>query len=182
MENPGNIVILLQEAGDQNVEVSDNEELAQDMDSAFEPAETLEVEKDVEKDDIFDAAAPTSDAVVDDISESNDDLTNPKPARKRRKITSKKQQKRTGYNQYLNSRGDASPHRELSSHHRDFNIPLNGISALFIKSKHLDNKTEKWLSAPIHPKFRPNTVPNCGKDIFICMVFWSSIEFGGKKP
>ena len=47
MENPWNIVLLPPEVGDQSDWVSDNEKLAQDMDSAFEPAGTLEVEEDV---------------------------------------------------------------------------------------------------------------------------------------
>ena len=64
------------------------------MESAFEPVGTLEVEEDVLVDDISYAFASTSDAAVDDISESNDDLSNINPARKRRKTTSKKQQKR----------------------------------------------------------------------------------------
>ena len=64
------------------------------MESAFQPVETLEVEEDVLVDDISDAYASTSDAAVDDISESNDDLSNIKPARKKRKTASKKQQKR----------------------------------------------------------------------------------------
>ena len=64
----------------------------QEVDFAFEPAGTLEVEEVVLVDDILDASASTSDAAVDDISESNDDLFNSNPARKRRKTTSKKQQ------------------------------------------------------------------------------------------
>ena len=52
------------------------------------------MEKDVLVDDISDASASTSDAAVDDISESDDDLSNTKPARIRRKTTSKKQLKR----------------------------------------------------------------------------------------
>ena len=69
--------------------VSDNEKLAQNMDSAFEPAGTLEEEKDVLLDDISYASASTSDAAVDDIFESNHDLSNTKSARKRRKTTEK---------------------------------------------------------------------------------------------
>ena len=83
MENPRNIVLLPPEAGDQSDRVTDNEKLAQDMDSAFEPAETFEVEENVLVDDISDASASSSDAAVDDISESNDDLSNTKPARKK---------------------------------------------------------------------------------------------------
>ena len=41
------IVLLLPEAGDQSSQVCDNKELAQDMDSAFEPAGALEVKKHV---------------------------------------------------------------------------------------------------------------------------------------
>ena len=84
MKNSRNIVLLPPEAGDQSDRVSDNEKLAQDMDSAFEPAGTLEVEEDVLVDDILDASASTSDAAVDDISKSNDDLSNTKLARKRK--------------------------------------------------------------------------------------------------
>ena len=54
------------------------------MDSAFEPAGTLEMEKDELVDDISDASAFTSDAAVDNISRINDDFSNTKPARKRR--------------------------------------------------------------------------------------------------
>ena len=64
------------------------------MDYAFEPARTFEEEENVLVDDILDAFASTSDAVVDDILESNDNLSNTKPTRKRRKTTSKKQQQR----------------------------------------------------------------------------------------
>ena len=94
MVNPRNIVLLPPKAGDQRDRVSDNEKPAPDMESAFEPVGTLEVEEDALVDDISDASASTSDAAVDDISESNDDLSNIKPALKRRKTTSKKQQKR----------------------------------------------------------------------------------------
>ena len=94
LENSRSNVLFPPEAGYQSDQVSDNEKLAQDMDSAFEPAGTLEVEEDVLVDDISDASASTSDAAVDDISESNDDLFNTKPARRRRKTTSKKPQKR----------------------------------------------------------------------------------------
>ena len=94
IENPRNIVLLPPKAGDQSDRVSDNEKFAQDTESAFEPVGTFEVEEDVLVDDISDASASTSDAAVDDIFESNDDLSNIKPARKRRKTTSKKQQKR----------------------------------------------------------------------------------------
>ena len=64
------------------------------MDSAFEPARTLEIEEDVQVDDISDASAFTSNAAVDDISESNDDLSSTKLARRRRKATSQKPKKR----------------------------------------------------------------------------------------
>ena len=69
--------------------VTDNKKLAQKMDSAFEPAGTLEEEEDVLLNDISYASASTSDAAVDNIFESNDDLSNTKPARKRRKTTKK---------------------------------------------------------------------------------------------
>ena len=94
MQNPRKIFFLLPEALDQSDHVSDNEKLAQDMDSAFEPARTLEVEEDVLVDNISDASASTSDAAVDDVFDSNDDLSNTTPASKRRKATSKKRQKR----------------------------------------------------------------------------------------
>ena len=41
MENSRNIVLLPPKAGDQREQVSDNEKLAQVIDSAFEPAGTL---------------------------------------------------------------------------------------------------------------------------------------------
>ena len=93
MESLKNIVLFPTEAGDQSDRVSDNVKLARDMDFAFEPAGTIEVEKDVLVDDISDASASTSDATVDDISETNDGLFNTKPARKRRKTTSRNNRK-----------------------------------------------------------------------------------------
>ena len=60
IENPRNIVLLPPETGDQSDQVWDNEELAQDMNSAFEPAGTLEVEEDLLVDDISDASVSTS--------------------------------------------------------------------------------------------------------------------------
>ena len=84
--------------------------------------------------------------------------------------------------QYLNYRGYVFPHREFASPlrfrvlHRDFSIPPNEILALSIKRKRMDDKTKKWLSAPINPKFRLNMVPNCGEDLF----WGSSIEFWDK--
>ena len=99
MENPRNIVLLPPEAGDQSDRViSDNEKLAQDIDSAFEPGGTLNVKEDVLEDDISDASASTSDAAVDDISKSNDDLSNTKPARKRRKNNLKETTQKGVYN------------------------------------------------------------------------------------
>ena len=44
-KNPSNVVLFPPEAGEQSDQVWDNEELAQDMDSAFESAGTLEVAK-----------------------------------------------------------------------------------------------------------------------------------------
>ena len=62
MENSRNIFLLPPKAGDQSNRVSDNEKLAEDTNSAFEPAGTLEVEEDVLVDDISDASASTFDA------------------------------------------------------------------------------------------------------------------------
>ena len=39
-------------------------------------------------------------------------------------------------------------------------------------------RQKNWLSAPINPEFRPNTVPNCGEDLF----FWLAIEYGDIIP
>ena len=99
MENPRNIVLLSPEAGDQSDRViSDNEKLAQDIDSAFEPGGTLNVKEDVLEDGISDASASTSDAAVDDISKSNDNLSNTKLARKRRKNNLKETTQKGVYN------------------------------------------------------------------------------------
>ena len=60
MKNPGNIVLVPPEARIKVIElVSDNEKLAQNIDSAFEPARTLEEEEDVFVDDILYASAST---------------------------------------------------------------------------------------------------------------------------
>ena len=91
IENFTSIVFLSPKAGDQSNQASYNKEFAQDKDFAFEPTTTLEVEEDVLVDDILDASASTSDAAVDDISVSNNDLSTPNQLVKNRKTTSKKQ-------------------------------------------------------------------------------------------
>ena len=78
--------------------VSNNEKLAQNMDSEFEPRGTLEEEEGVLVDDILDASASTFDAGIDDISESDNDLFNTKPACKRRKQHQRKTSEKGGYN------------------------------------------------------------------------------------
>ena len=97
MENPRNILLLSPEAGDQSDQVSDCDELVQDMDSAFEPARTLEVEEDVLVDDISRASVFTSNAAVDDISGSNDDFSNTKPTRRRKKSNITETAEKSGY-------------------------------------------------------------------------------------
>ena len=64
MEHCRNIILLPPEAGDQSDQVDDNEELAQDMHSAFEPGRTLEVEKRILVDDILDPYVSTYDAAA----------------------------------------------------------------------------------------------------------------------
>ena len=61
------------------------------------------------------------------------------------------------YNQYLNCRGDASPHQELASPHRDLDVYSSRFERWMMKrSRASTNKSYQ---------FRPNTVPNYGEDI-----------------
>lgn len=48
MQHPKNVVLLPPAAGDQRDQVSDDEEVPQDLEMGFEPAEELEIEEDVD--------------------------------------------------------------------------------------------------------------------------------------
>ena len=103
IKNPRNIVLLPPEAGDKSDLVTVTMKSLHNIFSLhLHQLEHLRWRKMLLVDDISEASASASDAAVDDISESNDDLSNTKPACKRRKTTSKKQQKRAKWTKHLN--------------------------------------------------------------------------------
>ena len=71
------------------------------------------------------------------------------------------------YNQYLNCRGDASPHRQLASPHRDLASPHRDLGVP-------PSRFERWM---IRQK-RPNSSPNfCEKPLlFSAKTFFFGVH------